>query len=132
MKKRNLILSGTWIVLGAVLFVCGMLELVDEFWSGMGGGFLGVGILQTVRLIRYRKDEQYRQAVDVQVSDERNKFLSGKAWAWAGYWFVLLNGSAVIVLKILDLDQLSLWAAYNVCVIIVLYWLCHLWLRKKY
>ena len=45
---------------------------------------------------------------------------------------VLTLAVAVIVLKLMGYDELSLWAACSVCLIVVLYWLCWLWLQKKY
>ena len=129
---RRMYLSLFWLVLGAALFVCSALEIVDSYWSGMGGGLLGVGIVQLVRHIRYRKNEDYREKVDIAVSDERNKFLTGKAWAWAGYLFVLVSGVATIALKILGQDQWSLAASCALCLLLVLYWGCYLVLKWKY
>lgn len=132
MKNKNMIRALFLIIIGALLSLCGVIDVVDSFWSGMGGGFIGVGIVQLIRAIRYQRDEEYRQNVDVQSNDERNKFLAGKAWAWAGYLYVILNGIAVVVLRIAGYDELSTWASYSVCLIITLYWITYLWLRRKY
>ena len=106
--------------------------MVDSYWSGMGGGFLGVGIVQLIRHIRYRKNEDYREKVDVANSDERNRFLAGKAWAWAGYLFVLVSGVATIALKVMGQDQWSLAASCALCLLLVLYWGSYLVLKRKY
>ena len=129
---RRMYLSLFWLLLGAVLFVCGAMEVIDSYWSGMGGGFLAVGILQLIRHIRYRKNEEYREKVDVATGDERNRFLTGKAWAWAGYLFVIITAVAVIVLHAVGQEQLGRMAAYAECLLLVLYWICYLILRKKY
>ena len=129
---RRMVLSVFWVLLGAALFVCGAMEVVDSYWSGMGGGFLAVGVLQLIRHIRYRKNEEYREKVDVAVSDERNRFLTGKAWAWAGYLFVLVSGVATIALKVMGQDQWSLAASYALCLLLVLYWGSYLVLKRKY
>ena len=55
---RRMYLSLFWLLLGAVLVVCSMTEVVDSYWSGMGGGLVGVGIVQLIRHIRYRKNEE--------------------------------------------------------------------------
>lgn len=130
--KRRMILSVFWMAVGAVLMALSVLDIIDSYWGGMGGGLMGVGIVQIVRFIRYHKDAEYREAVDVENNDERNRFLAGKAWSWAGYWFLMINGAAVVVLKLMGYDDQSLWAAYSACLIMVLYWLCWLWLRRKY
>ena len=45
--RRKLILSTFWIVLGITLVVLtGTGTIPDAAWSGMGGGFIGVGIMQ--------------------------------------------------------------------------------------
>ena len=129
---RRMYLSLFWILVGAALFVCGAMEWIDSYWSGMGGGFLAVGILQLIRHIRYRKNEDYREKVDVASSDERNRFLTGKAWAWAGYLFVLVSGVATIALKVMGLDQWNLAASYALCLLLVLYWGSYLVLKRKY
>ncbi len=132
MNKNRKIMALLWTILGIILSLLGVLDVVDSFWCGMGGGFLAVGILQLVRVIRYKNDEEYRENVEVQAKDERNVFLAGKAWSWAGSLFLIINGFAVIALRIAGYDELSSWASYNVCLVIVLYWLSYLWLRKKY
>ena len=129
---RRMYLSLFWVLLGAALFVCSALGIVDSYWSGMGGGLMGVGIVQMVRHIRYRKNDDYREKVDVAVNDERNRFLTGKAWAWAGYLFVLVSGVATIALKVMGLDQWSLAASYALCLLLVLYWGSYLVLKRKY
>ena len=130
--KRRALLSVFWMVAGAVLMLLGIIGIIDSYWSGMGGGLLGVGIVQTVRFYRYHKDAEYREAVDTQNQDERNHFIAGKAWAWAGYFFLMINGVAVVVLRLMGQDAMSMWAAYSVCLIVVLYWLSWLWLKRKY
>lgn len=130
--KRRVLLSLFWVLLGMALFVLGMLGIIDSYWCGMGGGLIGAGGVQVYRFCRYHKDAEYREKMDIQNKDERNHFLSGKAWAWAGYLFVIINGAAVVVLKLMGQDLLSVWAAYSVCLILILYWLCWLWLRRKY
>lgn len=129
---RRMYLSLFWLLLGTVLVVCGMTEVIDSYWCGMGGGFAGVGIAQLIRHIRYRKNDDYREKVDVETNDERNRFLTGKAWAWAGYLFVLVSGVATIALKVMGQDQWSLAASYALCLLLVLYWGSYLVLKRKY
>ena len=129
---RKMYLSLFWVILGVALFIGGAMEVVDSYWSGMGGGFLGVGIAQLIRHIRYRKNEDYREKVDVETNDERNKFLTGRAWAWAGYLFVLVSGVATIALKVMGQDMWSLAASYALCLLLVLYWGSYLVLKRKY
>lgn len=130
--SKKMIISIFWIVLGTVLFGCGLAGVGDEFWSGMGGGLIGVGIMQLVRQIRYKTSADYREKMDVENSDERNRFLSNKAWTYAGYLYVMIAAIVTILARLLGNDQLSLFASFSICLMLVLYWLSYLFLRKKY
>lgn len=131
-QDRRIIASICYVVLGAVLFALGMLEMVDEFWSGMGGALVVVGVLQIVRFFLYRNNEEYREKAEVAAKDERNHYIRNKAWAWSGYLFVLIAAVAVIAFKIAGQDTLSFAASMAMCLLLVLYWVSFLVLSKKY
>ena len=120
------------IVIGITLAGCGYTGIIDEYWGGMGTALILVGAIMLFRQIRYKTDEVYKENVDVQVNDERNKYLRMKAWSWAGYLFVLIAAFATVILKILGYDQYSLFASGGVCLMVVLYWVSYLILGKKY
>ena len=119
-------------ILGVVLLVLGITGIVDEFWSGMGSGFVAVSILRLVRMYRFCKNEAYREKVETDATDERHSFIRTKAWAWAGYLFILIAGVSVIALRLAGLNIWSLAASYAVCLLMLLYWICYFVLRKKY
>ena len=77
---------------------------------------------------RYRR----LHTADTAANDERNKFLANKAWAWAGYWFVLLAGSGTVIFKLMGREDLMMFCSGSVCFMMVLYWLNYLWLSRKY
>ena len=122
----------SYIILGAILVVLGVLEVVDAFWSGMGSALIAIGIIRAVHFFRFRKDESYREKYELEMTDERNRFLRNKAWAWTGYLFILVAAVASIVLKVLGQDLLSMAAGLAVCFMVIVYWICHLILRRKY
>ena len=121
-----------WLVLGCVLTFCGIAGIIDDFWCGMGGGFIGVGIVQLIRFHRYDTNAEYREKVDVAIQDERNKFISGRAWAWAGYLFILIAGISIVPLKLMGREDLMMMASGSICLMITLYWICYLFLKRKY
>ena len=131
-NNKRLIACIVEIVLGIALTVCGALGVVDSYWSGMGTALITVGALFLIRQIRYKTDKTYQENVDVEVNDERNKYLSMKAWSWAGYLFVMICAVTSIVLRIIGQDLYSVIASYGVCLMVILYWLSYLILRKKY
>ena len=130
--NRRALLSIVWIILGIGLVVASFLEAVDEFWSGMGSAFIFVGILQLIRFIRYSKNDEYREKVDTEVNDERNRYITGKAWGWAGYLFVLISAVGCIIFRILGKNELSLLASGALCLLLVLYWVSYFILKRKY
>ena len=131
-NDRRIVACIVYIVLGVALMVLGMLEIADSFWSGMGGALIAVGIVRTIHILRYSKDASYRENMEIEAKDERNQFIRNKAWAWAGYLFVLIAAISTIVLKLLGQDLLSIAAGFAVCILVLLYWVCYLVLKKKY
>lgn len=128
---RRIVMYILWIALGTALVVLGVLNKVDSFWSGMGSALIAVSILRLVQMLRLRSDS-YREAVEIEANDERNRFLRNKAWAWAGYLFIMIAAAATIVLRVVGQDLLSMAASGAVCLMVVLYWVSYLILRKKY
>ena len=55
-----------------------------------------------------------------------------KAWALAGYLYVITAGVASFVLKIMGKDELSVAAGLSVAFVALFYWISYLYLRKKY
>ena len=131
-SRKRMIASICWIVIGAALMCAYYAGLIDEYWSAMGVSLLVVGILQMIRHIRYRTDEAYKAHVDVEAKDERNRFIASRAWAWAGYLYVLIGAVASIVFQIAGNDEMTKIAAMSVCLIMLLYWLSYAFLRRKY
>ena len=118
--------------LGTVLCICGALGILDAFWCGMGCSFLAVAGLRLVQYLRYRKDADYRERVDVAASDERNRFISGRAWAWAGYLFILIAAVGAIALLIVGREDLMRLCLGAVWLMALLYALCYMILQRKY
>ena len=130
--NKRLIANITEIIIGVILTICGATGLLDSYWSGMGTALIVVGGLMMIRQVRYSTNAEYKESVDVEIQDERNKFLRMKAWSWAGYFSVLIGAVASIVLRILGQNQLSQFAGLSVCLLMVLYWASYFILRKKY
>lgn len=130
--NKRIFVSVFWVVLGIVLVGCHMAGLIEEFWSSMGFALIFVGFLQLIRHIRYRTDAEYREKFDTEAKDERNRFLANKAWAWAGWWFVMIAAVATIAFKLLGREDLMMLASGSVCLMLLLYWGSYMYLRKKY
>lgn len=132
MKAKSYLVSIIYIIVGSILIGLGFAGKVDEFWNGMGSALLVVAALQLIRRYRFNKNEAYREKIEIAEKDERNHFLRNKAWAWAGYLYVMIMAVACIVLRVVGQDTLSLAASGSVCLVLVLFWISFLILKRKY
>lgn len=132
MDNKRFIASIIEIIIGIILIVCSVYGIVDEYWSGMGIALLVVGVMFLIRQFKYKTNEEYREKYDVERTDERNRYLSGKAWAWAGYLFVMIAAVASIMLRVAGREDLMKAASGSVCLIIILYWISYVVLKRKY
>ena len=131
-NNRRLINSVLEIAIGAALLVGVSLAGGDSVWLGMGGALVAVGLLQLILGLRYKTDERYREKVDVEATDERNAFIRSQAWVWAGTGFVLVGGVLTVVFLLLGKQELSTFPGFAVSILVLLYWLSYLVLKKKY
>lgn len=130
--EKKIYFSIFWVVLGVGLAVCGFTGAIPDSWGTTGFALVAVGAVQIIRQMRYRTDREYKEKVDVALEDERNKFIHSKAWAWAGYLFVLIAALTSIVLRIMGMEEQSIMASLGVALIVLLYWGSYMVLRKKY
>ena len=132
MKMKSYLVSILYLLLGAILIGLSFAGIVDEFWNGMGSALLVMGVIQLIRRYRLEKNEAYREKIEIETNDERNHFIRNKAWAWAGYLFVMIMAVACIVLRIVGQDVLSIAASGAVCLVLVLFWGSYYVLKRKY
>ena len=132
-NNRRLVLSVFWAVLGAVLLVLSLTEVLDDsIYAGMGGALIAVGILQIIRNFRYRSNPDYREKINTEADDERNRFLRMKSWSWTGYITVLAEAIGLITALILKQDTVRNVLSYSICLIVGLYWITYMVLSRKY
>lgn len=129
---KRVYISIFWLVLGAALVILEFIGKLDSFWSGMGAGLMAIAILQLIRYARYSRDSEYREKVDTAGKDERNRYISNKAWAWAGYIFVIASAVATVAFKVAGQDEPSVACGCGVGIMVMLYWISYLILSRKY
>ena len=132
MKKKDMIFGAVWLLLGLVLTVLSCLEALDEFWSGMGAALLVIGAARLLRGYRLSKSETYREQREVAETDERFHYIRNKAWAWAGYLFILICAPTAVLFKLLGQDMLCGVFCGVICLMVALFWGCFFILKKKY
>ena len=129
---RRIVLEVFYILAGGAFFILGMTGMLDSFWTGLGAALVALGVLRLIQIGRYKNDEDYKENVDIANSDERIRFITSKAKSVAFYTSVLLEAAAVIVLRIMKLDELSTFAGLVLCVQIAVYYVAYLVLRNRY
>ena len=132
MSKKRIVIQILEIAAGIILLGLGIAGKVDEFWSGMGGALIGVGAMRLVQMVRYQNNEVYRENVDTERRDERNRFLQMKSWQMAAGWFTMIAAVGTFVFKFAGKEDLMMLCSGAVCLLLVLYWICFLYLKKKY
>ena len=131
-RKNSLIVVGILGALGLILLVLPLFEVEDPFWSGMGTGMIAVAAIRLVRYLRRRKDADYWEQAEVEAKDERNRFLAGQAWAWAGYAFVFIAIAAGLAFYVAGRAEWMQLCMGGACLIMVLYSVFYLILKRKY
>ena len=137
MNRREFVTGIIYVVLGIVLLVTSQVmdlgqSTLAAIMPGMGGALIGIGAFRLYRGIRLEKDVDYRENYETEMHDERNAWLRMKAWSWAGYTFVLIACCGTIITAIADKPDLMKYCSFSVCIILVLYWISYLIVRKKY
>ena len=130
--KLSVLVNIAWIILGTILIAFSFAGKVDMFWNGMGVSLLVIGAVRMLRNYRLNKNETYRERMEIEEKDERNRFIRNKAWAWTGYLFMMMTALSCIILKIAKQDVLCLVASGAACFMLVLYWIVYSVLKRKY
>lgn len=132
MKKR-VYTAYLFIAFGVVLAAVAVWKQLDnEFFFAYGAALLIIGL---VRMRQYRKQMASPEAMrtqEIAETDERNIMLSSKAKSWAFGLYVIICGTAVIVLEFMNQVQIATALALSVCALMVLYWICYYVIRSKY
>lgn len=132
MKNKRLSLGIVYITTGFLLSILSFMTVIDDWWQSFGLSIFIVGVVDIFRYRKYVTNAEYKEKVDLSNNDERIRFLSMKAWSWAGYIFIIIAALGVIVFQILGQRELSFTCSFCVCLVTVLYWISYMILNRKY
>lgn len=119
--------------IGAALFILAeFMEVLDNFWSGMGLGFVVVSGLRLVQIARYKNNDAYAKKITVENNDERNQFLATKARSTTFYYSILLEGLAIVIFYILKNSDVAQVISMVLCGQLIIYWVSYAFLKSKY
>lgn len=83
-NKKKLILNIMWLIIGITLITLELTGIISNtIFACMGGSFFAIGMLQTVRIIKYHSNKEYKEKMDITYSDERNRYVHIKALAFS-------------------------------------------------
>lgn len=131
-STRKLIWYFVMLFIGLSLIVLAALGYIENYFSGFGSGLSSVAIVKIVLAIKYRKDEEYAKKKDLSENDERNIFISNKAKSWSFFLTILIFAILTVVLMSLGYEYYSLICSFEVCLMLIIYFIAYLILRKKY
>ena len=131
-NNKRLCLSIFWILLGAVLVILSCLSKIDQAtFSGMGAALIVVGSFQVARNIKYRRDSAYKEKIDVEANDERNRMLRMKSWAYTGYITVIAGAIASVIAMITGDVLVQQVLLYVICFVVFVYFVSYVVLEKR-
>lgn len=86
----------------------GWRDLVPTFYTGLGAGLLIAGLLTALKNRRYLKDPALKKTREIYETDERNRMLGLRCWAYAGYTMFLALYIGVIVSGFISLTAMKI------------------------
>ena len=132
-SKKSLIMRILLVAFGLTLVALSIAEVLDfPLYTGVGSALATVGVVQTIRILKYGKDRDYRETVDTEENDERNRFLRMKSWALAGSMAFYLEGIGVIAAAILGQRTIQLVLTCSACLHLLLYLVSLAVFNRKY
>ncbi len=103
----------------------------NEFWVGMGIGFIMISAMRLVQLYRYKTDKNYAKNLSIKYGDERNKYVAEKARSITFTYCALASAVAVIILRIAGFLEISTVLGLVICVQLIMYLITYHILCKK-
>ena len=131
-ENKKIIINAVLVVIGIALIVLSVLGIMNDVFCGFGGGLLAVGALRLFKAVKYKNNSEYKKKVDTATSDERNVFISTKAWSMAAYLFIIICVAITIVSLILSNTFYMQIATGAICTLLVLYCISYLIISRKY
>ena len=102
----------------------------NDFISAFGLATAMVGIARIINYLKITKNDESIKKQKIYETDERNLSIIQKAKSTAFAVYILLLGTAVIVLSFFNMQEAAKWISYSVCLLLVIYWICY-WIYQK-
>ena len=120
-----------YIALG-IMMIVGVLptKTDNDFISSFGFALIIMGIVRIRNYFMITKDDETIRKQRIAETDERNLSILNKAKSAAFSIYVLISGTAVIILSLFNMHEEAKWIAYSVLLLVAIYWICY-WIYQK-
>ena len=131
--KTRLYTAIGYVIIGIALIVISLLKISEnEIISSFGAALAICGIVRIVQYVKIIKDEDNIHKHEVAEKDERNIMLAEKAGSLTFRIYLMLAGTSMIVLYLLQKILMVQMIAYNICALVLIYQICYRIISKKY
>lgn len=89
----------------------GAQEFLSEFYFTTGAALIGAGAVTALKNIRYLRSPEKRKKREVEETDERNRLLGLRCWAYSGYAMFLLLYIGVLAAGFVSMTALKVLLA---------------------
>lgn len=125
--------SVAYVVIGIVLIVLTNIGMIkNEVMFAFGTAFSACGLAMIVKNVRILKNTENFKEKQIAEKDERNIMIWTKARSLTFSVYAVMAGIAIIVLYVLNMEYAAQVIAYNLCGVLVIYWICYFIIRNKY
>ena len=129
--KLRLYIAIIYIALGIMMMVGAFATKTNNsFISSFGFAMVIMGIVRIRNYFMITRNEETIRKQQIAETDERNLLILNKAKSATFSIYILLSGTAVIILSLFNMHDIARWIAYSVCLLVVIYWIAY-WVYQK-
>lgn len=131
-KLRSRTLSYAFIlIVGALLFYSSeILARMDSFWGGLGLALFLLASLRLLQVLRLKTNSKYAEKWRIEVTDERNIYISKEARSKTFYYSVMIEAILLFIFTALEMTEYTKVLSAIFVGQLCLYYVMYLVLKK--
>ncbi len=131
--KTRLHIAIIYIILGIGMIAgVNIIKAENYFISSFGFMFLIYGVTRIGNYLKITRSDETIKKREIAETDERNIMIVHRARSITFSIYIMMSGTAVIILSLLDFQRQAQLVAYTVCALMVIYSICYFILQRKY